>query len=199
MTRHRCPGFTLLEVLVAMSIFALVSVVAYSGLRTAVDAKRSSDTADARLAELQRAYAVASRDFRQLAPRGVRSAFGDTEPPLLTEVGEVRLTRAGRGNPLEFNRSEFVRVGYRLSADGELVRLVWPALDQPIDASPAEMILVAEVDALGLRFLGDDDRWFETWPPANAEPEETSLPQAVELTLELEDYGELRWLFASPR
>lgn len=199
MTRRASPGFTLLEVLVAMAIFAVVSVMAYSGLRTAVDAKQSSDAADARLAELQRAYAVLSRDFRQLAPRGVRSAFGDTEPPLLTEVGEVRLTRAGRANPLERNRSEFVRVGYRLSAEGELVRLVWPALDQPIDASPAEMILVAEVETLGLRFLGEDDRWFETWPPANAEAGDASLPLAVELTLELEDFGELRWLFASPR
>ena len=199
MNRRPRAGFTLLEVLVAMAIFAVVSVVAYSGLRTAVQAKQSSDAADARLAELQRGYAVLSRDFRQLAPRAVRSAFGDTEPPLVTEVGEVRLTRAGRGNPLGLNRSEFVRVGYRLSADGELLRRGWPALDQPIDSTPAEMVLVTRVEELGLRFLDDDGRWSETWPPANAQQGAGALPQAVELTLGLEDYGELRWLFAGPR
>ena len=128
----------------------------------------------------------------------MRNAFGSTEPPLLTEVGELRLTRAGVANPLQLTRSEFQRVGYRLGAEGELLRLRWAALDQPIDGQPVETALLSGIEELEIRFLDGDQRWQETWPPANAD-DENELPRALEISLRLEDYGDLRWLFATPR
>jgi len=197
--RAALPGFTLLEVLVAMAIFAVVSVVAYSGLQSAIQASQRAGAASTRLAELQRGYSVLAGDFGQLAPRSIRNAFGDREPALLTEVGEVRMTRAGRANPLAATRSEFQRVGYRLSAEGELLRLAWPALDQPIDGQPSEAVVLRGVEEFNLRFLDDQQRWRDGWPGAEAEIGAEPLPRAVELTLRVDGFGELRWLFAGLR
>ena len=72
-------GFTLLELLVALSIFAIVAVLAYGGLGTVLDQRILTEESAERLADLQKTYLIVQRDIEQLVPRAIRDEFGDEQ------------------------------------------------------------------------------------------------------------------------
>ena len=75
-------GFTLVEVLIAMAITALVSVVAYSGLSAALSGAESLRSSAARSHDLQQTLGLLSRDLRQVVNRPVIDEFGQRVPAL---------------------------------------------------------------------------------------------------------------------
>ena len=93
--RHRLAhGFTLLELLIALAIFGLLSVMSYSGLTSVLDQHARTDAAADRLGELQKIYLLMQRDFEQIVARPVRSEYGDQLAAV--EGGEVlQFTRGG--------------------------------------------------------------------------------------------------------
>jgi general secretion pathway protein J len=192
--RHR-HGFTLIELLVALVIFVLLAVMAYGGLNRVLDARDSFERHNDRLSALQMAFMLMGRDIEQTVDRPIRDAFGDPRPALLGNDGEgLELTRDGWRNPGGFMRSKLQRIGWRLD-DGRLYRLTWAVLDRAPDSEPARPVLLDHVTALTFRFLDRQGEWQDQWPPAIAEAGQTDLPRAVEVTLELEDWGEVRRLF----
>jgi general secretion pathway protein J len=201
MTRRRArnTGFTLLELLIALAIFALISVIAFTGLRSTIDSRERINAQADRLIEIQRAFDFFRRDLEQAVPRPVRDQLGDFNPnSAFRQVPEgIVFTRGGRRNPLGLERSGLERLGYGLQ-DGTLVRSRWLALDQPPDPAIEELPLLADVESLNFRFLGPDKHWVEQWPPLNSVSPEPGLPQAVEVTLELPGYGSINRIFLLP-
>jgi general secretion pathway protein J len=196
---RRTAGFTLLELLVALAVFAVVAVLAYGGLRSVLDAREHADRQAQRLAELQSAVSVLGRDVEQVLERGIRNEFGDPEPPLRGGSGTLllELTRAGWRNPAALPRSDLQRVAYRLDGT-ELVRLAWQVLDRAQDAAPLEMPLLTGVAAVEVRFFDHALEWRPEWPPPLPGEEAPALPRAVEITLELEDWGRVTRLLRLP-
>ncbi len=197
----RSPGFTLLELLVAMAIFALLAVMAYGGLNSILTTREVVDMNMARLSEIQRTVMFLGRDLRQAANRGIRDEYGDRRPPLVSNVANsslngmvLELTRDGYPNPLGAPRSNMQRVAYRVE-DDTLYRLSWPVLDRAIDTRPYEAALCEHITALRLRFLDYQDTWHTQWPPQAVEAAPPALPKAVEFTLELPDWGEITRLY----
>ncbi|HSC47386.1 MAG TPA: type II secretion system minor pseudopilin GspJ, partial [Gammaproteobacteria bacterium] len=124
-------GFTLLELLVAIAIFAVLAVMAYGGLNSVIRQREQNDTAMLRLKQLQQAMAIMTRDFAQMAPRPVRDQLGGVHCALSAgpnNVPPIEFTRGGWTNPLGVIRSTQQRVAYALE-DGTLVRYTWPELD----------------------------------------------------------------------
>ena len=200
----RARGFTLLELLVSLAIFAAIGVMAYSGLGNVMRQQAQTDAYAARLQEVEMAYRLLARDFEQFTARDIRDAFGDRQPALLAPGGlsGVEFTRAGYPNPAGYPRSELQRVGYRVD-DGRLVRRSWRVLDRSQDSLPDELVLADRVEALVLRYLDVRNKWQDSWPPPQVlsptgEPSRPEWPLAVEVRLALEDLGELRWLFRLP-
>lgn len=113
-------GFTLLEVLVAVSISAMIGVAAVQLLSTVGDTSRATEARSADIAALQRFNQVVSRDISQLINRAVRDNYGDSQAGLLLDSGDYPLefTRAGwRNSPVsEDPRSTLQRVAYRTEA-----------------------------------------------------------------------------------
>jgi general secretion pathway protein J len=206
--RRRAGGFTLLELLIALAIFGLLSVMSYSGLKSVLDQHAGTDEAADRLAELQKIYLVMQRDIEQIVPRPVRGEYGDRLPAL--EGGEVlQFTRGGWNNPLQRPRSSLQRVGYAFQ-DDELVRYAWQVLDRAQDSLPLQQPLTAAVSSMSVRYLSSEDAWHASWPPdetgdtqviSGSQPDArlSELPKAVEMTLEHDHLGELVWLFRLPQ
>lgn len=197
--RPQAAGFTLLEMLVAMAIFALLSVMTYSGLHSVMQQQSGAGQEAERLGQLQKIYLIMQRDFEQAVPRPVRGEYGDELPAL--QGGEtLQLTRGGWNNPLGQPRSDLQRVGYAY-VDERLVRYVWAVLDRAQDTVPLEQPLAEGIMGMAVRYLDGSGEWKTVWPDPAALAQATSpppLPVAVEVTLEHEHYGELVWLFRMP-
>jgi general secretion pathway protein J len=195
----RARGFTLLELVVVLGIFAVLSVMAYGGLASVLASRERVAASLERTAALQRAYLRLRNDFQQLRARSARDGFGQTQPALLTQRdGAVEFTRSGWRNPLSQPRSTLERVAYRLE-DRRLLRESWRAVDRAQDAEPAQAVLLERVTEARWRFLDRGLEWRQDWPQASlagtVNPE--CAPRAVELTLALEDLGEVRLLFSA--
>ena len=106
--RARQRGFTLIEVLIALSITAFVAALAYSSLSRAIDGVEGTRAIAERTSEINRAWTILSRDLRQFVPRPVRDEFGEEEPAMLGGPAArylLSFTRAGWFNPNQLPRS----------------------------------------------------------------------------------------------
>lgn len=191
----RQAGFTLLELIIALSLFALVSVMSYNGLLTVMAAHDQGRQAEEELGMLQTAMVILQRDIEHGLERPVRDQLGDALPPFYSHSSAVNLlefTRGGWGIPGLQLQSDVLRVGYRLS-DGQLLRQNWPVLDRAHDTAVEEYAILENVQQLKFRFLGQDDQWHDYWPLSGTETQ--PLPRAVEIQLQLENWGDVRRLF----
>jgi general secretion pathway protein J len=193
-----CGGFTLLELLVALSIFAIVAMLAYGGLDSVLEQRLQTEESAERLAVLQKTYLIIQRDIEQLVPRSVRSKFGDKRAAI-AGAEHLNLTRGGWSNPLNNPRSSLQRVGYTVY-ERRLIRYSWLVLDSAQDSEPRKQVLATQLTGLRVRYLDQNDHWQQQWPAEKSTGGEPSdeLPRAVEMTLEHEHYGEIRWLFQLP-
>jgi len=194
--RRYSKAFTLIEVLVAMAVFALVAALAYGTLnQTLLSAEILSDRMD-RLQALQRTVRLLTDDLQQLTPRPIRDELGDNYKPALStgfQTGfALELTRAGWSNPMVLPRSTQQRAAYRIE-DNELVRYHWNVLDRTLSNEPIVVSLLDGVENLQFRFYRSDEDFVEQWPAQTtaASTNVRSRPRAVEFILTLEDEGEI--------
>lgn len=190
-------GFTLVELLVAMAIFAILSVLAYGGYNNAVKQNEIARGSMKRLEALQTTVRLLTQDFEQIAPRPVRDVLGDARLPALLadrrDQNLFSLTRAGWTNPAGLPRATLQRVSYVLDTDGKLRREHFNVLDATLADEPVKRELIDRVKSVRVRYMDPQKQWQDQWPPLNA-PAATlarSRPLAVEVTLELEDLGEV--------
>jgi general secretion pathway protein J len=186
MTRR--AGFTLVEVLVALAIFAMIASAGVGLLSFAIDNRLAVREASERTAAFQRARALMRADLGQAAARRVRGADG--APRAAFELGGESLfavTRRGWINPGDAQRASMQRVDYRL-IEGRLERRVRERLD---GARPAEpQVLLENVQSAQVMAILDGDP-IADWRPVQNRP----LPDAVRIDLTLEGYGPVTQLF----
>lgn len=195
-TRGCAAGFTLIEILVAVAIIGLVSVLAYGGLSELRQQSTRLNESAARTRAIQTAIHRMAQDFASLEPRPVRASLGDNfEPALLADTRGDRLaefTHSGWPNPAGVPRSTLQRVSYTLE-DNKLVRQYWVVLDRMQTGEPVQSVLLDGVTSVKLRFLTNQRRFVEQWPALGGRrggrDAARALPLAVEITVELEDWG----------
>ncbi len=194
--RTSAKGFTLIEVLVAIAIFAGLSVSAYQVLHQVQRSNEISQHSTTRLNEINRAMVLMDADFRQIAARQFRS---DGEEPgsqfliwkdylLGSEQKGVMFTRLGWHNPeQQFPRGEITKVGYRL-VNGVLERVWWRYPDTSVSDEGISAPMLTQVESWNMRFYFNG-QWSDEWTQTMA------LPSAVDVKLTLKDYGEIERIY----
>ncbi len=178
---RRQQGFTLLEIMIALTIFAVISTLAWQILDGAMRTSSATDASAAKLNQLQRAWSLLERDFFQLQGRAPRNAAGVFR---LKNNALEMTTLNGVSGQLQLER-----VRWRLEG-GHLWRDVWPTLDGPANSKPDEVPIVNEVKAVQWRFW--QAGWQNAWSDSDAQPD------GVELTLTMENGDRWRWVFTTP-
>ena len=195
-SRDSQKGFTLLEVLVAITIFALLSLAAYQVLQGVLRSSEISKAHSERLTELQRAMLIIEQDFTQIVARRSRQEGVDNEDLSTLTAGEdlfesedqgIEFNRLGWANPLNLlPRSDILRVRYRLQ-DGQLQRLYFLYPDTVSGQLAEQQILLNDIEALSFRFWSNG--WKETWQS------KTDLPDGIEITFNSKYFSEIRRAF----
>lgn len=196
--RTKASGFTLLEMMLAMAIFALLGVATAAVLSNILNISETSETHHLRLKQVQRAMSMMERDFSQLVMRPVRGAgsepsesnyqFGDGW--LDSDADGISFFRLGWLNPRgQLPRGSLQQVGYRIQQN-ELQRLHHIYPDPVVDTDPEELMLLDRVLDFKLAFYVDG-KW-------QTKLEGSPLARAVSVKLELEDFGEIERRFLLP-
>lgn len=191
---RRLLGFTLLEVLVAMSIFSVIGLGATQMLRTMIKSHDRTQDRVASFNHVARAFMLLERDLVQIVNRPVRDEYGDPLPSLMLASGTYPLefTRTGWNNPAQRSRSGLQRVAYELDANGRLLRHFWLVLDRAQDSAMQTQVLLDGVRDLRMQVVNDQGEMLETWPQAD---QDSALPAGIELSIETSAMGSLRRIF----
>lgn len=199
---RRQQGFTLLEVMVALGIFALLSTGCYQLLTSLSVSRATLDKAFGYRADVTKALLVIEQDMRHLIPRSVRAGGSVARIGALSSRGEgvLEFSRGGFSMGRSIYLDTAKRISYRLDEeDGEpvLYRFVYDVLDRVESSSYYRQALLTGVDEMDFRFMDENGSWLSEWPPRKAEDrnsEESAkeesgnlvkLPTAVEIALKL--------------
>lgn len=197
MSAKRQQGMTLLEVMVALSIFSVIGLASYQVLSSVMAANQAVKSSAGSLERIQKSYAQIERDMEQLVARSVRSSVESISEPLVIseQSQQIEFTRGGRANPLQLSRSDLLRVRYDIglstddSADKQIYlrRLSWAVLDRSIEDKPLVQLLLP-VDSLTLSAITNKGR-YEQWPLE--ELADGEYLQALSVAVNHRELGEL--------
>lgn len=188
----RQRAFTLIELMIAVAIFALMTLFAYASVNQVITARIIAAESLGRLSDIQFMLRQLALDLEQLHPRPVREELGDSLAPALVadlrRYNQLELTRAGWRNPIGAPRSSLQRVAYRLE-DGELIRSHWNVLDRLQVNAPIEFTLIEGLETVEFRFMRESGDWISSWPDPDLPPAAVhgARPRAVEVILAFDD------------
>jgi general secretion pathway protein J len=211
-------GFTLIELLLAMSISALVAVIAYAGIATAIDASSAMQSQVQQLSDVQRTLDIVADDLLQVRARAITNGFGSQEAALHGGAYQdvlLELTRGGVANSLGLPRSELQRVRYVID-DQALWRQSWAVLDRTDEnQAPQSALLLEGVTDISFAFLsataggntppdyygltGNAGYWENNWDSVQIASDAISpLPVAIKLSFTVENFGAVERIFELP-
>lgn len=192
-------GFTLIEVLVALMIFAILSGLSYRSLSALIQTRSHVNQETAHWREIMMFFDRVDLDVHQHIARRVQHgkqvlpAWHASPAWVGIDEAQLMFTRLGSPDstgPLRDSQ----RIGYRLNKQ-RIEMLVWPALDLPADEKPAVFTLVNGVKSMQIRYLTEDkSRWVTHWP-LNATDQDKS-PKAMEMVITLHSGEQLSRVFA---
>ncbi|MBX2869252.1 MAG: type II secretion system minor pseudopilin GspJ [Acidiferrobacterales bacterium] len=192
---YRNGGFTFIEVLVAIGIFAVISSISYATLSQFLKVRDGVEDSLQEMRELQQTFTLFERDFRFMVSRPVRDEYGDLEQAVLFDGGglEGELIRMTVSEPdvAVIGSSRLRRVGWRL-VDGDLYRDSWLVLDRVQDSEPVSRLVLRDVRQVEvLAYEWEEGAGVKQL--LDAEP--AQLPYAAELLVTLENEREYRRIF----
>lgn len=187
-------GFTLIEILIALFIFTIISMITVSIMHSVLTSQATTEANSTRFSELQTAVLMFQRDIEQSVDRPVTDAKGLQEQAFIGSSNNVTFTHGGNATSLSIAPSStLVRTQYTVNSQQQLIRFTWPVLDPTPATTPTQRILLTHVTAFQLRYLDNNNQWHNIWPPQNNSKQ--VLPRAVSVTLRLSDLGEMKQVY----
>lgn len=167
-------GFTLVEMLVALSIFAAIAAMGVGLLRSSVDTQEAVQGRLKAMGGINRLRAVMANDLAQAVQRPTRGPSGEAAPAFIGSSNGFAFVHGGAGSLDGSARPNVERVAYAL-VESEWRRATQPMLDGT--ALNQGDRLIGDVASVAVRYRDERGNWSESW---SSEPGDR-LPRAVEV------------------
>lgn len=205
MRRRAAPSgkqaaFTLVELLVALAIFAVITALSYRSLSVLLDSREALEKDARKWRDIALFVGRFERDVNAVLPRLATGPSGTALSPVssLLDLGGatakgLAITRSGallNQNALAAPQ----RIAYRF-LEGKVERLAWSAVDAAPRLEPTATPVLESVRALDFRFLVANEWRADFGLPGSG----AALPAAVEVAVTLESGERITRLVALPR
>ncbi len=195
MNKHR--GYTLIEILIAIVILSVMSVMAYGGMDYVFKSNEIVEVEGESLESYQMAFRVIRNDLELAIERSVRDRLGTDEKAFIgppESKGKAIKFTTNIGSPMQLNtkNSGLQRIEYELR-DSQLLRHSWQVLDRAHDSEPRTIVLIKEVNDLTFSFVSTAEHEF--WPLPSSDEEFLILPRAVRMNITMNNQLQLERLF----
>lgn len=194
MKNHKkITGFTLLEILIALFIFTVVSTLLVAALHNIIGTETRTASHAERMHQLQRAMLLFSRDVEQTVNRPVLNSDGRLTPAFVGNKNGFQFTHSGFANPFgAAQQSNLQRTAYQFQGK-DLVRQTWNVLDQAPNTKAHERVILDNVKNAYFEYLDHDLRFHDDWPLPSKKEE--VLPRAIRIIFTLPDWGQVSQLY----
>lgn len=193
-------GFTLIEILIALTVFAILASITSSTLYYAFNTRTRVNEQSDRFSHLQLAVSLMQQDTSQIIERSIRGNELRLFPIFIGRSDYMEFTRDGDVNPGGTeNRSTLKRIALVCEA-GSLLRRTWDSLD-PINRNiHADKLLIDKLTECHFGYLNQSLQVLTEWraDAVDQEQKKESLPKAIQVNLKLRDLGEMNLLFIVP-
>jgi general secretion pathway protein J len=169
-------GFTLVEMLVALSIFAAIAAMGVGLLRSSIDTQDAVQERLKAMGGINRLRAVMANDLAQTVQRSTRGPAGESVPAFVGSANGFAFVHGGAGSLDGSPRPAIERVAYA-RVGNEWRRATQPMLDGTA-LGEGDRLIVGVV-SVAVRYRDERGNWSEVW---SSEPGD-HLPRAVEVRL----------------
>ena len=190
-------GFTLLEVLVVLGIFSVISIVSFTMLSQYLDTTERLEEKIHGLQRLQRTFTLLEKDLRYVIDRDTRISTGETEPAIIVEYsaglpGEILRLTVSRAGFESARAGTLRRVAWQLD-NGSIYRSSWNTLDQSVDTEVPRVVLLQDIASVRIdQYIWSDDYGLQQYDSFG---DEAAIPSGMRITVSTEDGREYVRLF----
>ncbi|QQX80180.1 type II secretion system minor pseudopilin GspJ [Shewanella sp. KX20019] len=191
-------GFTLLEMLIAIAIFAMLGLAANTVLHTVLQNDVVTREFAGKLKAMQQGFGIIERDLNQMVARTPRlleggratTVFQAGDNMLDSESESLVFFRLGWLNPDGMlPRGSLQSVAY-VVIDEQLQRWYYPYPEPEVGAEPIKTVIMEKVISVEYAFF-TEDKW-------ERKTDATNLPKAIAMEIEFEDLGKVQRKFLLP-
>lgn len=202
MMKPLVKGFTLIEVMIALAIFSMISIAAYKSIDGLMRVKARIEVEDRQWQQVMLFLDRFDQDVKQHVNRPIRNASDILEPgwwgqPIFTNQYGAQLSFSRFGDAQQTGYlMDTRRIGYRLNR-GAIELVQWPSLDVTIAEKPEVFEVLENVSDLTFKYLSKDGRWMLTWPdPTSSNDPDAVFPRAVSLEITMRSGEKIQRLFS---
>lgn len=197
MMKYKQQAFTLVELLVAIAIFAVLSMLGWKVFDYLLKVKDRNAEHEVHLFALQDAYQQVLRDSLQIIPLTANDGR-QLQAAVVLDDRSFMFSKAGVSDPLKQGLSPYERIEYRFDeAQKKVYRLKYANLNIPNRVQPISSTLLENVDQFKVLALNPQElsEWPENTGDSNNVNELKKLPLGfkIQLTVAGTDY---EWIYS---
>lgn len=190
-------GFTLVELLVAIAIFAVLSALGWKVFDHLIKVKDRNAYHEENLGQLQEAYLQFQRDALQIVPISA-NIEGQLQPALSLNNQQFVVSKSGVSDPLQQGISPFERIEYQYNAqEKQLIRLKYANINVSRTQQPVSSVILSDVEQFQISVLNPQEllQWPENIQSEDDAQAMQQLPRGLKVKFMLKEV-EYEWWFS---
>ncbi|KTD59201.1 GspJ family T2SS minor pseudopilin variant LspJ [Legionella shakespearei] len=196
----RSIGFTLIEILIALTVFAILATITSSSLYYAFNTRTRVNAQAEQLNTLQLAVSIIQQDISQTVDRAVRGNEMRLFPVFVGQSQYLEFTRDGSINPQSLEKRSTLKRIALVCEEGKLLHRTWNSLDPANRNIYSDKELIGNLTECHFNFLNQNlevlNEWREQAVTQNQRKE--PFPKAIQINITLNDWGKMNMLFIIP-